>query len=53
MAMCQDNCGSLPTPAPPTNMIGFFRPTIRSKKNLSEEVSAVGTNKLDMGMPES
>lgn len=43
----------LPTPAPPTNMMGFLRPIMRSKKNLSEEVSAVGTNKLVMGMPES
>ncbi|KAA6427768.1 MAG: hypothetical protein FRX49_02431 [Trebouxia sp. A1-2] len=38
MAMNQNMRSSLPTPAPPTNMIGFFRPTMRSKKNLSEEV---------------
>lgn len=34
-------------------MMGFFKPTMRSRKNLREEVSAVGTNRLDMGMPES
>ena len=38
----------LPTPAPPTNMMGLRRSIMRSRKKRSEDVSAVGTNTVFM-----
>jgi hypothetical protein len=43
----------LPTPAPPTNMIGLRSSTIMSRKKRRLLVSAVGTKTCDMGLEPS